>query len=80
MTESLDTAVATLMAATIAPVSDPVERYQAVKELEQLVDQKVKEARADIANELHIGRPWSEVGKLLGVTGSRAEQISRGAR
>ncbi|MDX3353921.1 hypothetical protein PV703_11485 [Streptomyces sp. ME01-24h] len=79
MAESLDPAVATLMAA-IAPISDPIERYQAVKELEQLIDRNLKQAKADIANELHTDRSWNEVGKLLGVTGSRAEQISRGAR
>jgi hypothetical protein len=31
-----------------------------------------------IVAELKTGRPWREVGELLGVSGSRAEQIAKG--
>lgn len=79
MTESLDTAEHALIEA-VREISDDVERYQAVKELEGRLDQSLREVKAEIATNLHEGRSWSQVGGLLGVTGSRAEQISRGAR
>ncbi|URN11336.1 hypothetical protein LUW77_03335 [Streptomyces radiopugnans] len=79
MTESAD-AIATSLFASLREVGDPVERYQKVKELETRIDRGFKEIKAEVANELHDSRSWSEVGKLLGVTGSRAEQISRAAR
>lgn len=79
MTESLDTAERALIAA-VREISDSVERYQAVKELEDRLGQSLREVKAEVAKSLYDGRSWSQVGALLGVTGSRAEQISRGAR
>lgn len=79
MTETLDTAVASLVDA-VNEISDPVERYQAVRSLEDRIEAALKQVKADIAKSMHDGRSWKEVGALLGVTGSRAEQISRGAR
>jgi hypothetical protein len=79
MTDSLDTAERALIVA-VREISDDVERYQAVKELEVRLDQSLREIKAEIAHNLHQERSWSQVGALLGVTGSRAEQISRGAR
>lgn len=79
MTESVDTAERALIAA-IEEISDDVERYQAVKELEIRIERSLKQIKADVAKSLYDGRSWNAVGKMLGVTGSRAEQISRGAR
>lgn len=79
MTEALDTAERALIDA-VREIDDDVERYQAVKELEVRLDQSLKEVKAEVAQNLHEGRSWDQVGKLLGVTGSRAEQISRSAR
>lgn len=79
MTDSLDPAVSALVDA-LDEITDPVERYQAVKSIETRLDVALKKIKADIATTLYDGRSWDQVGKLIGVTGSRAEQISRGAR
>ena len=79
MTESLDVAESTLIDA-VREISDDVERYHAVRELEVRLDQSLKQVKAEAAQNLHEGRSWSQVGELLGVTGSRAEQISRASR
>jgi 7-keto-8-aminopelargonate synthetase-like enzyme len=79
MTESLDAAENALIAA-INEISDDIERYQEVKELEARLDRSLKQIKADAARRLYEGRSWNQVGKLLGVTGSRAEQISRASR
>ncbi|MGW0312045.1 hypothetical protein [Streptomyces flavidovirens] len=78
MTETLDTAYAALVGA-LKEKPDP-EQYKAIKDLEERFDTDMKQLKAAIANRLHDGRSWGEVGKILGVTGSRAEQISRAAR
>ncbi|MGH3584697.1 MAG: hypothetical protein ACRDQ0_00070 [Pseudonocardia sp.] len=79
MTNTLE-ARATSLVAAIREISDDVERYQAVKELEAHLDTNLKGVKAEIAQNLHEGRSWQQVGDLLGVTGSRAEQISRASR
>jgi hypothetical protein len=79
MTESVDAAERTLIEAVRA-ISDDVDRYRAIKELEGRLDTSLRAAKAEVAQNLHDGRSWNQVGELLGVTGSRAEQISRGAR
>lgn len=79
MTEALDTATASLIRA-LNDISDDVERYEAAEDLKTRIELEVKAVKADIAKSLYEGRSWAAVGKLLGVTGSRAEQISRGAR
>ncbi|NUL14492.1 hypothetical protein [Streptomyces lunaelactis] len=79
MTDSLDDRERALIAA-INEISDDVERYQAVRGLEDRLALAFKQMKADAAKSLHDDRPWSQVGKLLGVTGSRAEQISRASR
>lgn len=80
MTEALATAIETA-ASALTDIVDPVERYHAARKLRVQVDEvsriiKAVQQRAVI--ELHTDRPWREVGELLGVSGSRAEQISRG--
>lgn len=79
MTQSLDAAEQTLIAA-IREISGDADRYQAARDLEGRLSTSLKEIKAEAARNLHEGRSWSQVGELLGVTGSRAEQISRGAR
>ena len=79
MTNSLEAARVSLVDA-LNEISDDVERYQAVKELEVRIDGDFKKIKAEIALSLYEDRTWEQVGELLGVTGSRAEQISRGAR
>ncbi|MER7151243.1 hypothetical protein [Streptomyces lydicus] len=79
MTPATEEAVETLVQAA-TEASDLVERYQGIKELEEILDIRLREAKAEIAKSLYEGRSWRQVGDLLGVTGSRAEQISRGAR
>ncbi|MFE0887886.1 hypothetical protein ACFW4Q_02425 [Streptomyces rochei] len=79
MTDSLEAARVSLVDA-INEISDDVERYQAVKALEVRFDEDFKQIKATAARNLYEGRTWEQVGELLGVTGSRAEQISRATR
>jgi hypothetical protein len=79
MTDPLEAARVSLVDA-LKEISDDVERYQAVKVLEAWLDGALREVKATAATNLYAGRTWGQVGELLGVTGSRAEQISRGAR
>lgn len=79
MTESLEAARVSLVDA-LNEISDDIERYQAVKALEVRLDYDFKQIKSKVARNLYDGRTWEQVGELLGVTGSRAEQISRGAR
>ncbi|MFD6113628.1 hypothetical protein ACFWG0_26445 [Streptomyces yangpuensis] len=79
MTEALDTATTALIGA-LNDISDAVERYEAAEALKARIDQEVKSVKAEVAKSLYDGRSWAAVGELLGVTGSRAEQISRAAR
>ncbi|WP_097250693.1 hypothetical protein [Streptomyces sp. 1222.2] len=79
MTDSLDTAEHALIAA-VKEISGDADRYQAAKELEIRLGASLKQIKAEAARNLHQGLSWSQVGEMLGVTGSRAEQISRGAR
>lgn len=76
---ALDEAADALIDALRA-ISDPVERYQATKGLEARLVDDLRQVKAAIAQELHPERTWQQVGQMLGVTGSRAEQISRGSR
>ncbi|MFB8393685.1 hypothetical protein [Streptomyces yangpuensis] len=79
MTPTLDTAIASLLAA-LNQIEEPVERYEAIRHAEAHLTAEFKRGRASIATALHQERSWAQVGELLGVTGSRAEQISRAAR
>jgi len=79
MTTSPDAARRTLIA-TVDDISDPAERLQEVSAQERQLKLDFKELRARVARQLKEGRTWDEVGEFFGVTGSRAEQISRAAR
>lgn len=80
MTDALDEAIDAAMQSLVA-IEDPIERYQVSRDLRTKIDRgsnALKHAQAQIANELKTEHSWREVGELLGVSGSRAEQISRG--
>lgn len=65
----------------IEAIEDPVERFRMGRELRATcadTEQRVIRIEQAIAEELKEGRTWFAVGKLLGVTGSRAEQIAKG--
>jgi hypothetical protein len=79
MTQSPETAYDALVRALQA-VDDLAMRYRTVKEIEERFESDMKQLKAYIATELYEGRTWAQVGELLGVTGARAEQISRAAR
>lgn len=79
MTPSPDAARSTLIASLDA-ISDPIERLREVEKQETQFKVDIKGVRARIALELKKDRTWDQVGELFGVTGSRAEQISRASR
>ena len=79
MTKAPDTAYESLVNA-LQGVDDLVERYRCIKAIEDQFDTDMKQMKAALARSLYEGRTWGQVGELLGVTGARAEQISRGAR
>lgn len=72
---------AALIDAAKTEVEDPVERYFKLKELKALLARDIAAAQAEVAKELYLDRTWDQVGELLGgVSGTRAEQISRATR
>ncbi|MET9813183.1 hypothetical protein [Streptomyces sp. NPDC006355] len=79
MTPSPDAARRTLIASLDA-ISDPAERLKEVVAQEEQLKGEFRGVRARIALELKDGRTWDQVGEIFGVTGSRAEQISRASR
>jgi hypothetical protein len=80
MTELLEPQRAALFRDLTEQISDPVELYRKLEELGRLLDRDVKAAKAATVHKLHEGRSWNQVGELIGVSGSRAEQISRASR
>jgi hypothetical protein len=65
----------------LAQISDPAERFHAARHFRELLaagDALAREMERAAVNELKEGRAWRAVGELLGVTGSRAEQIAKG--
>lgn len=79
MTPSPDDACRTLIA-SLEAISDPAERLREAATQEEQLKGEFKDLRAQIALELKNGRTWDQVGEYFGVTGSRAEQISRASR
>ena len=80
MTEALTDALETATAAVTA-IDDPVERFQKARDLRTELadaDRTLLDIQRDVVWSLYEGRTWSEVGKLLGFSGSRAEAIARG--
>jgi hypothetical protein len=79
MTPTLDAAITSLLNA-LRDLEDLVQRYEAIRHAEAQLVSAFRAERAAIASSLHEERSWAQVGSMLGVTGSRAEQISRAAR
>lgn len=80
MTEALTSTIES-ETGRLAQIPDAVERFHAARELREALtvgDRKVRDLERDAVCELKEGRPWREVGELLGMSGSRAEQIARG--
>lgn len=79
MTEALTDAI-NAAAEGLSTISDPVERYQQARKLRADLahgDATLRSVEQRAVAELKEGRAWREVGQLLGVSGSRAEQIAR---
>lgn len=65
----------------IAAVIDPVERFNEGRKIRSAFadgERKVMQIQQAAVEELKQERTWAQVGELLGVTGSRAEQIAKG--
>lgn len=80
MTDRLQPVVVALDDALDA-FSDPVDEYQAIERIEELLGEKLRDRRRLIAIKLYDGgtRTYREVGQIMGgVTASRAEQIAKG--
>lgn len=79
MKPATEAAAAALLAA-VREIEEPVERYREFRDLETHLLRAFRKEWAEVAVALHEGQSWAQVGEALGVTGSRAEQISRTAR
>jgi hypothetical protein len=80
MTEALTSAIES-ETGRLASIDDLLERFRAVREFRASMadgDRIGREMEKAIVAELKQGRAWREVGELLGVSGSRAEQIAKG--
>lgn len=65
----------------ITAVPDLVEQYREAEHTAAFLKREFRRIRQEAVLELkQEGRTWREIGDLLGVTGARAEQMSRGAR
>ncbi|WP_328632030.1 GIY-YIG nuclease family protein [Streptomyces sp. NBC_00356] len=68
--------------AELRAISDPVERFNAVRARRTQVaeaDRRIREHQRNAVRSLHDeGRSWRVVGELLGISGSRAEAFVKG--
>jgi hypothetical protein len=79
MTNALTAAIAATTE-EVAAVEDLVERYEAARRARVLLkdgDRNLMLIQQEVAEALKPGRTWAEVGTMLGVTGSRAEQVAK---
>jgi hypothetical protein len=80
MTESPD-ALRHRLIASFEAIGDPEERLREVETFDAQIKVDIKELKARIARQLKADdRTWPQVGAVFGVSGARAEQISRAAR
>lgn len=80
MTEALTSAIES-EATRIEEIVDLVARFHAIREFRHSVaegDRVGRSMESVVINELKRDRAWREVGELLGMSGSRAEQIAKG--
>ncbi|MEU0783494.1 GIY-YIG nuclease family protein [Streptomyces sp. NPDC006173] len=61
-------------------IADPLDRLAAMRKLEAPLMDALATVRQETVLKLKSGRTWQGVGALIGVSGARAEQISRRAR
>jgi hypothetical protein len=76
MTEPAPAAILALVA-DLNTVADPAERFRAARDARAAATDAVDGVLAAAVLELKDGRSWREVGAVLDMTGSRAEQIAR---
>lgn len=80
MTNALTAAIAATTE-EVAAVEDPVERYEAARQARTFIkdgDRDLMLIQKEIVNSLKPGRTWAQVGAMLSITGSRAEQVAKG--
>jgi hypothetical protein len=66
---------------SINEIPDLVERYEEAERTKAFLKEEFKRLRQEAVLELkQEGRSWRAVGEIIGVSGARAEQMSRGAR
>lgn len=76
LTDSIETATA-----EVAAIDDPAERYWKARDTRSKLtngDRQLLHIQQAAVNDLHEGRTWAEVGRILGFSGSRAEAIAKG--
>lgn len=76
LTDSIETAIE-----SVAAIDDPAERFEKARETRAKLadgDRQLRSIEQGTANDLHEGRSWAEVGRILGLSGSRAEAIAKG--
>ncbi|MDR3083107.1 MAG: hypothetical protein LBV60_19675 [Streptomyces sp.] len=80
MTEALTSSIES-ETGRLAQIPDAIERFHEARKLREVLtvgDRKARELEQAAVRELKQGRPWREVGEMLGMSGSRAEQIASG--
>jgi hypothetical protein len=80
MTNALTAAIAATKE-EVAAVENLVERYEKARTARDSLrdgDRDFMLIQQDVVNQLRPGRTWAEVGSMLGITGSRAEQVAKG--
>lgn len=66
---------------SVEEIADPVERYKETLRMDAWAKETFSILRQETVLKLkREGRSWREIGALIGVTGARAEQMSRRAR
>ncbi|WP_322500827.1 GIY-YIG nuclease family protein [Streptomyces rochei] len=61
-------------------IADPLDRFRALERVQALLRPDFRRVQQTSVVNLRADRTWGEVGKLIGVSGARAEQISRMSR
>ncbi|MCX5365906.1 GIY-YIG nuclease family protein [Streptomyces sp. NBC_00124] len=78
--EKVDLAFARVLAG-LESIPSPEARYRALLDVESSLKSELRQVQQQsVLNIKSSGRTWREVGSLLGVSGARAEQISRLSR
>lgn len=80
MTDALTTTIETATE-RVAAIADPVERYNAAREIRGQIadgDRELRLIQQRTVKSLKTDRTWAEVGRMIGVSGSRAEQLATG--